>query len=297
MLPYFLFFLFLICPVFAQAEPLPVVASFSVLGDMVEQIGGDDVAVETLVGRNADAHVYEPTPADVRKLNAAKILFVNGLGLEGWMDRLVLSSQFKGVVVTVSTGIHSRRINVEEGRAELVDPHAWQDLSNGLIYVQNIAGVLEKAWPEKKSEFQKRAEIYEEKIRREDETWRAAVNAVPIEKRQVITSHDAFGYLGDAYGIRFYAPVGISTEAEPRPADIARLIEQMKGQKIKTVFLENKTSPRLAEQLAKEGGAKLGDNLYADTLSERTGPASTYLDMFRHNFPLLIKAMVENGGR
>jgi len=286
-------------PAFA-AEPLPVVASFSILGDMVQQIGGPDVTVETLVGPNGDTHVYEPTPADAKTLAGAKILFVSGLGFEGWMPRLASASGFKGKTVVASEGVKPRQMKTEEkskeaqSGTEIIDPHAWQDLSNGLIYVHNIARALEEALPEKASNIETRAKVYEGQIKALDGRIRQEFAAIPAGKRRIITSHDAFGYFGDAYGIEFLAPAGLSTEAEPSAAAFAKLIGQMKQEGIKIVFLENMTSPRLAQQLVKEGGAKLGEELYSDALSEPDGPAPTYLAMFENNVPKLEAAMKDN---
>jgi zinc/manganese transport system substrate-binding protein len=279
-----------------QASPLPVVASFSILGDMVKQVGGNDVAVVTLVGPNSDTHVYEPTPSDAKTLASAGLLFVNGLGFEGWMPRLAAASGFKGKMITVSDGVKPRSMIDEDAKdhAKITDPHAWQDLSNGLIYVRNIAAALEQAMPDKTAAIEQRAQAYSAQIKAEDDKTRAAFAAVPAAKRRIITSHDAFGYFGAAYGIEFLAPVGLSTEAEPSAAELARLIDQMKGEGIKTVFLENMASPRMAQQLAKEGGAKVGPELYSDALSAPNGPAPTYLSMIENNVPKLAAAMAEN---
>jgi len=279
----------------AAETPRPVVASFSILGDMVKEIGGPYVAVTTLVGPDSDTHVYEPTPADAKALADTQLLFVNGLDFESWMPRLVQASGFKGKMIVASNGVKPRTMT-EDGH-EIADPHAWQNLSNGLIYADNIAHALEAALPAHAADIEARAKAYEDKIRALDEKTRHELAAIPAIKRRVITSHDAFGYFGAAYGIEFLAPVGLNTEAEPAAAQIAALIEQMKREGIKTVFLENMTSGRLATELAKEGGAKLGGELYSDALSKPDGPAPTYLAMFDNNVPKLEKAMQENAAR
>jgi zinc/manganese transport system substrate-binding protein len=281
----------------ALADPLPVVASFSILGDMVKQVGGPDVTVVTLVGPDSDTHVYEPTPQDAKTLARATLVFVNGLGFEGWMPRLVSASGFKGKMITASKGITPRTMVDEDEKTHptITDPHAWQNLSNGLIYVQNIAEALEAALPGKAQDIAARASAYEAQIKTEDDKVRQEFAAVPAAQRKIITSHDAFGYFGAAYGITFLAPEGLSTEAEPSAAALATLIDQMKSEGIKTVFLENMTSPRLATQLAKEGGAQLGAELYSDALSPPDGPAPTYISMFENNVPKLKAAMMENG--
>jgi zinc/manganese transport system substrate-binding protein len=280
----------------AHAEgPLPVVASFSILGDMVKQIGGPDVQVTTIVGPNSDTHVYEPTPNDAKSLANAKLLFVNGLGFEGWIPRLAEAANFKGKTVTVSNSIKPRTM-MDDGK-EIIDPHAWQDLSNGIVYAHNIVAALQAALPEKSTDIQLRANAYISQMKAINQNTKTEIAAVPESKRRIITSHDAFGYFGAAYGVEFLAPVGVSTEAEPSAAEVAKLIQQIRQQGIKTIFLENMASPRLAQQLSKESGAKLGAELYSDALSESNGPAPTYLAMFEHNVSKLKAAMLENDPR
>ena len=277
------------------ATPLPVVASFSILGDMVKQVGGDDVIVKTLVGPNSDTHTYEPTPNDARTIAQAQIVFINGLGFEGWMSRLISASGFKGTTVTASTGITPRTMPDENNpKVTEIDPHAWQNLGNGIVYIRNIAKALEAVLPEKKDAIEQRASAYEAELKAEDSAIRDTLASVPQAKRRIITSHDAFGYFGEAYNVEFLAPVGMNTEAEPSPAGLAKMIQQMKHEGIKTVFLENMASPRLATQLAKEGGAELGSELYSDALSAPDGKAPTYLDMFKSNVPALKAAMMES---
>ena len=283
----------------AQAK-LKAVASFSIIGDMVSRIGGDRIELTTLVGPNADTHVYEPKPADAKLIAESAVLFVNGLGFEGWMTRLVEASGYKGPVVVVSEGVKPREMEEEEGEhaAEShehdehgTDPHAWQDLGNGILYAGNIAASLCKADPDGCDSYRKNAEAYQAELKALDQEVRDKVAAVPADRRKVITSHDAFGYFGAAYGIEFIAPLGISTEAEASAADIAKLIEQIKATGIKALFIENMSDPRLIEQIANETGAKPGGELYADALSAPGEGAETYIDMFRHNIGLLATAM------
>ena len=282
----------LLVPVTAQAADakLKVVASFSVLGDIVKNVGGDRVAVTTLVGPDGDAHVFEPTPADAKAVAAADVLFVNGLGLEGWMQRLIQASDYKGPVVTASDGVKPRTM-AEDG-ATVTDPHAWQDLSNGRLYVANVAAGLAAADPQGAAAYRAAAAAYTAAIAAKDEWVRAELKDVPAGQRRIITSHDAFGYFGAAYGITFLAPVGVSTEAEPSAAGIARLIRQMRSEGIKVVFFENMTSPKLVETLAGESGARVGGTLFSDALSPPGGPADSYLKMFDNNVPQLKAAML-----
>ena len=253
----------LLAPVAAHAADgrLKVVASFSILGDIVKNVGGDRVAVTTLVGPDGDAHVFEPTPADAQAVAGADVVFVNGLGLEGWMERLIQSSGYKGPVAVAGTGVKSRTMN-EDG-ATITDPHTWQDLSNGRIYVENIATALAAADPPGAAAYRAAATAYGAAIAAKDAWVRAELKDVPSGQRRIITSHDAFGYFGAAYGITFLAPVGVSTEAEPSAAGMAGLIRQMRAEGVKVVFFENMTSPKLVATLASEAGARVGGTLYS----------------------------------
>jgi zinc/manganese transport system substrate-binding protein len=275
------------------ADKLKAVASFSILGDMVSQVGGDRVDVVTLVGPDGDAHVYEPTPADAKNLSASQILFVNGLGFEGWMDRLEKSSGFKGKVVVASTGVKARTMVEEEGGKPetITDPHAWQNLANGKLYVVNIRDGLIAADPDGKSVYEANAAKYLGEIMQEDDAVKAALAKLSKDRRKIITSHDAFGYFGTAYGLEVIAPEGVSTESEASAQDVAKIIRQIKAENIPAVFMENITDHRLLDQIASETNAKIGGELYTDALSPPDGPAPTYLDMFRHNVGTLTAAL------
>jgi zinc/manganese transport system substrate-binding protein len=256
---------------------------------MVKQIGGDRVDVITFVGPNGDAHVYEPTPGDIKELSASKVLIINGLGLEGWMERLEKSSGFKGTVVVATKGITPRQMVEDEQK--ITDPHAWQSLANGKIYVANIRDALVAADPEGKAAYEANATKFLDAIAAEDRGVKTAVAKLPPERRKIITTHDAFGYFGAAYGMEFIAPEGVSTESEASAKDVAKIITQIKKEHIPAVFLENVTDSRLLDQIARETGTKIGGTLYSDALSPPDGPASTYLDMFRHNIETLTTAL------
>ena len=275
------------------AGKLRVVATFTVLGDMVKNVGGERVDLTTLVGPDGDAHVYEPTPADARALAEADLVLVNGLGFEGWIDRLVKASGYKGPVVVASEGIALLRTEEDHGRGhhgDEFDPHAWQDLVNGRLYVINIARALAAADAAHADDYRRRAGAYDRELVMLDRDIRSRIDGVPAERRNVITSHDAFQYFGRAYGIGFHAPVGLSTEDEPSAGEVAALIRQMRDEGIRTLFVDNITDARLVQQLAREAEAVIGGTLYSDSLSDANGPASTYLDMFRHNANEIIKA-------
>jgi len=279
------------------ADKLKAVASFSILGDMLRQVGGDRVEVITLVGPDGDAHVYQPTPTDAKRLSEAKVLVINGLGFEGWISRLEQSSGFKGLVVTASKGVKARQMTEEEGgRAKRsADPHAWQNLANGRLYAENIRDGLIQADPEGRATYEANATKFIAAIETLEQQVKAAIEKVPPAKRKIITSHDAFGYFGAAYGIQFIAPQGVSTESEASAKDVAKIIRQIKAEKIPAVFLENFSDPRLLEQISRETGAKIGGYLYSDALSEASGPAPTYLEMFRHNVKTLTATLPTSG--
>jgi len=276
----------------AAADKLSVVTSITVLADIARQVGGDTVEVRSLVGPNGDAHVYEPTPQDAQAVTKAGLVVVNGLELEGWMDRLVAASGTKATVVVATEGVPTRKMD-EDGQ-EITDPHAWNSAANGAIYAANIARALAAADPAHAAAYQANGAKYEAELKALDAWARSEVATIPQAKRKVITSHDAFGYLGAAYGIEFHAPVGFSTESEASAGDIAKLIDQIKQEHIKAVFIENATDPRLVQQVAKASGAEMGGELYAEALSTADGPASTYAKMFRYNISLLVAGMKQN---
>jgi zinc/manganese transport system substrate-binding protein len=267
------------------AEPLNVVASFSILGDFVRNVGGDHVSVTTLVGPDSDAHVYTPTPADAKKIADARLIFVNGLGFEGWLPRLVQSSGSKAKIVTVSTGITPLRLG------SAADPHAWQSVTNAKVYIANINLALSAADPASAEQFMKNTQGYIEQLDALDREVRDAVAKLPEGRRKVISTHSAFGYFAAAYGIEFIAPLGVSTESEPSARDIAKIITQIRTAKIPAVFLENITDPRLMGRISAETGAKVGGTLYSDSLTGEKGDSPTYIAMVRHNIKALTSAL------
>ncbi len=276
----------------AKAEglpKLPVVATFSILADFARNVGGERVEVTALVGSNGDTHVYQPKPDDAKKLAAARLILVNGLGLEGWIDRLIKASGTKAPVIVATKGIRSQQMS-GEGRIEL-DPHAWQSIVNAKIYAANIRDGLIAADPDGASTYRANADAYLSKLDKLEQEVETAIAKIPPEKRQIITTHDAFGYFGRAYGFRFIAPEGVSTETEASARDVAKIIRQIKAEKIPAVFLENVTDPRLLERIAAESGAKIGGTLYSDALSAPDGPAGTYIEMMRNNVRELSAAL------
>ena len=316
----------LAAPAVAQSgKPIPVVATFSILGDMVKRIGGDHVAVTTLVGPDGDTHVYQPTPADARAVSEAKVLVVNGLQFEGWLDRLVDASDFRGIRAVATDGIepialddmhaegddhddrdhdkHAERDDhddhdkhAESGHHDghdhgAFDPHGWQSLRNAAVYAGNIAAALAKADPGNAGAFHRNREAYVAEIEALDAEIRRIVAGLPAASRTVVTSHDAFQYFGRDYGLTFVAPQGLSTESEASAKDVARLIRQIRDDGIRAVFIENIGDPRLLKRIADETGAAVGGTLYPGALSGPDGPAPTYLDMMRHNATTLARAL------
>ena len=294
----------------ASAAPLKVVASFTVLGDLAQQIGGEDVTVTTLVGPDGDSHVYQPTPHDAKRLAEAQVVIINGLGFEGWMQRLISSSGTRATVVTASTGL-ARTLELAEAEAaghdphsnhsgdnghdgSITDPHAWQSLANGRLYVRNITAGLQAADPARQAAYAARAAKLDAELAALDLWVRSEIASVPAAKRVVMTTHDAFGYFADAYQVRFLAPVGLNTEDEPSARELRALVEQLKSGKTRAVFLENMSNPNVIRQLAVESGVTVGPALYADALSAANGPAATYQTMFRYNVTELVKAMRQN---
>lgn len=271
------------------AADIKAVASFSMLGDMVRHVGGDRVEVTTIVGPNADTHVYEPKPADAIAVASADIFFVNGLGFEGWMDRFVEATGYKGLLIVASDGVTTHTM-VDDGKT-VTDPHAWQSLANGRRYVDNIASGLCQADAAGCDTYKANAVAYAAEIQALDDAVKAGIAAVPEAKRKVITTHDAFGYFGAAYGVEFLAPEGVSTESEASAMDVGKLIDQIRSEGVTALFVENMSDPRLLEQIAEETGVKVGGELYSDALSEPGGGAPDYLSMFRHNVGLLVPAM------
>jgi zinc/manganese transport system substrate-binding protein len=292
----------------AQQRP-SVIASFSILGDMVLQIAGTGAAVRTIAGPNADAHSFQPRPSDAGSLRDAALVVKNGLGFDTWMDRMLRAANYGGPVATASEGISPRAMEAhahEHGHAHggaerrrshsvgprmTPDPHAWQDPRLGALYARNIALALASADPARAAAHREAGEAYAARLEALDGWIRQQLATVPEAKRVVVTSHDAFGYFGAAYGIRFTAPQGISTAAEPSAAQVARLIRQIRAEGTTAVFLENMGNPATLERLAREARVRIRGRLYADALSAPDGPAPTYEAMFRHNVSLLVPAM------
>jgi zinc/manganese transport system substrate-binding protein len=274
-------------------ERLKVVASFSILGDFVEEVGGEHVSVATLVGPDGDAHVYEPTPMDLKRVSEAKVIITNGLGLEGWITRLIDASGTEAQIAEASKGVVPRTFTAEEaGEGQgVVDPHAFQSVGNARIYVNNISAALCAADEKDCQAFKDNASAYIARLNSLETEVKESIAKISPEKRRVITSHDAFGYFAHAYGLTFLAPEGVSTEAEASAADVVKIVQQIREQKASALFVENISDPRLIEQIGRETGLKVSGVLFSDALSPKDGPAATYIDMMRHNVRTILEAI------
>ncbi|MBW7861743.1 MAG: zinc ABC transporter substrate-binding protein [Rhodocyclaceae bacterium] len=293
-----------------HAAPVTAVASFSILADLVREVGGDRITVHALVGPDEDAHGYQPRPSDARTVREARLVVVNGLGFDTWLSRLAGSEGHASTLVVASEGIetidenpdhahhHGHDHDHEQGdaTARTPDPHAWQDVSRARIYVRNIAAALAQADPEGASEYAANAERYDRTLQQLDDEIRSTLARLTPERRKLVTSHDAFAYFGAAYGMRVVAAAGVSMESEPSAAGIARLIRQLRKEKVPAVFVENISDPRLIERIAREGGARIGGRLHSDALSGEAGPATTYIDLMRANLRTIIEGLTPHDG-
>jgi zinc/manganese transport system substrate-binding protein len=262
-----------------------IAASTTVLADLARNVGGDHVNVVSLVGPNGDIHSYVPSPADAKNLADAKLVILNGLGLEGSTAQFMRIAVKGAKVLVASDGITPLRLGNSP------DPHAWQSVANAKTYVANIRDALIAVDPADRSVFEANAAAYLRRLDALDAEVKAAIATIPPQRRKLVTTHDAFGYLGTAYGVEFIAPHGVSTEAEASARDVAQIIAQIRAQKIPAVFLENVTDPRLLERIAQESGARIGGTLYSDALTDPSGPAPTYIDLMRHNVKELVTAL------
>lgn len=294
-------------PALAQGVRIPVVASFTILGDMLAQIGGGRLEVRVIAGPDANAHGFQPRPSDVQAIGGARLVVRNGLGFDGWFDRLVRAGGFTGPTATATDGIApramvhgaaghshdtvSRRSSHRAEAARVPDPHCWQDLRLAQVYVRNLTEALAAADAAGAETYRRNGAAYGARLAQLDGWVRAQVGTVPDARRKVVTSHDAFGYFGAAYGVTFLAPQGISTESEPSALAVAALIRQIRAEGITAVFIENMVNPATLRRLADEAGVAIRGRIYADSLSPPGGPAASFEAMMRHNVALMVPAM------
>lgn len=286
-------------PASAQA-PIKAVATFSILGDLLAEVAGDKVVLSVVVGPDIDAHAYQPRPTDARALAEAKVLVSNGLGFEGWIDRLAKAAPFKGKAIVATAGVATLKAGADHGHShghshgQGPDPHCWQDVQRVRTYVANIAKGLTEADPPNAAHYRERAQAFDRRLVDLDAWVKAEIARVPADKRRAITGHDSFRYFSSAYGVKFQSPRGYNTSSEPSARDVAALIREVREHRIKALFVENMTNPGLIDQIARESGAVVGPRLYTDALSGPDGPAPTYEKMMRHNVTALVAGMLKN---
>jgi zinc/manganese transport system substrate-binding protein len=282
-------------PAVAQTR-IKAVATFSILGDLLREVGGEGIEFVSLVGPDTDAHAYQPKPTDARALSGAQALVSNGLGYEGWIDRLAEAASFKGRHIVASAGVAALDAEKKNGHGHAYgrDPHCWQDVARTRRYVANIADGLAAADPANAARYRERAAIYDKRLAELDLWIRSEIAKVPGDRRKAITGHDSFAYFAKAYGVQFHAARGVSNDSEPSAREVAALIRQVREQKIKALFVENMTNPGMVEQIARDSGGVVGPRLYSDALSKPDGPAPTYEAMMRHNVAALVAGMMKN---
>jgi zinc/manganese transport system substrate-binding protein len=289
-----LLFAALFPPRASGAAPVHAVASFTIIADLVHQIGGPRVAVSSLVGADGDPHQFEPSPADARQIETADIVFANGLGLDGWLQRLTAAASYRGDVAVLSTGVKVR--TAREGGEEIPDPHAWNDPANAVIYVENIVAALSKADPAGAKFYADNGKNYIEEIKKMDAAAKQAFADIGKSQRKILVSHDALGYFGEAYGIAILSVDGLSNEGEPSAGALAKLVARLKNEQVQVYFIESANSPRLVQEIAKAAGARFAGTLYVEALSRADGPAASFMDMFRHNVEIVAKALIPGSG-
>lgn len=279
----------LLLPLSLQAaEKIQVVTSFSILADLTHEVGGERIKLTNFAGADADAHVYEPSPDNAKALLKADLIIANGLGFEPWLERLLTSTEPTGKRINASAGVLP--LMLEDEGEQVPDPHAWQSLSNAEVYVRNIAKALSEVDPSHAEEYASRRDAYLVRLHGLLNEANARFATLPASQRKVVTSHDAFGYLGQAWQLKFIAPQGLTTHDEPSAAEVAALIRQLRDEGVRAVFVENIRDPRLIQQIAEEAGATVGGTLYSDALASQA-PANTYLGMFKHNLDTLMSAL------
>ena len=275
-------------------DKLKIITSFSILADLVEQIGGDNIIVESLVPPNADMHLFEPNPSDIARLAAADLIIVNGLGFEPWFDRVASSLPQQVIRITASDGVKPLAFAHDDhgdGPHDGSDPHAWLDVNNVRSYVRVISAALATSDPDHRTDYDQNLARYDAALAALDADIRRAVAQIPPQRRKLVTTHDAFGYFSKAYDIEMRALLGIGREAQPSAKDLARIIRQIRAEAVPAIFLETMIDPRLARQIAIESGAKIGGTLYSDTLSAKNGPAGTYIAMMETNIKEITQAL------
>jgi zinc/manganese transport system substrate-binding protein len=285
----------------AAVDRMKVVATFSVIGDMVANIAGDHVDLTTIVGPDGDTEEYEPTAGDVPKMAGARLLFMNGLNddFEPWLDQLSKQAKFAGTKVIVTRGVKALTADDEhpnggKPKAVILDQHAWMNPRNGLIYVRNITDALVRADPANADDYRTRSAAYTQELRALDGWAHAEMDAVPVAKRRALASHDSLQYFANAFGITMISVNGWTNKSEPSAADLARLTDQIRREHVKALFLDSITDPKAMERISKETGAVIGGTLFGDALSGPDGEAGTYIALIRHDVTTVKAGMLLN---
>jgi ABC-type Zn uptake system ZnuABC Zn-binding protein ZnuA len=283
------------------AEPVLVVATFSVIADMLANVGGSHIVVTTIVRAGGDCELYQPTAADVASVAATRAVFYNDLNeeFEPWLEPLLKQAAFKGARVAVGRGVAALTAEEEHpvsGRQlpSAIDQHAWLDPRNGVIYVRNIAEALARLDPADAADYRARAAAYTEQIRAVDVWARKELAEVPAAKRRALSSHDSLQYIANSYGITLMSVNGWTNNSEPSAAELAKLARQIKTERVRALFLDSITDPRAMQRIASETGASIGGTLYGDSLSPPGGEADTYLSMLRQDVSTLKAGMMSN---
>jgi zinc/manganese transport system substrate-binding protein len=291
----------LICGIAQAADRIPVVATFSVIADMLANVGGDRIAIRTIVKAGGDCELYQPTAADVAIVSAARAIFINDLNeeFEPWLEPLLKQAQFAGVKVIVSRGVHTLTAEEEHpvsGRQlpAAIDQHAWLDSRNGIIYVRNIAAALARLDPAGAADYRTRAAAYTQQIADIDAWARQEMASVPAGKRRVLSSHDSLQYIANAYGLTLLSVNGWTNKSELSAAELAKLAQRIRSERVKALFLDSITDPRAMQRIAGDTGAAIGGTLYGDSLSPAGGEADTYIKMLRHDVTTLKAGMLAN---
>jgi zinc/manganese transport system substrate-binding protein len=273
----------------AHADKIKAIATISIIGDVLKNVARDSVNLIVLVGANGDAHEYEPIPADSVNIAKADIIFENGLHLEHWLDKLYTASGSKAKRIVVSQGVTPR---IFENNPQETDPHAWQDVTNVIIYTQNVRDALIAIDPANKDKYFANAKDYIEKLQSLDSWVKAELALIPVEKRKLVTNHDALGYFANRYGFKIIGAVipSATTEAADLSAQqTIQLLEIIKSNGVHAIFSENMANPNLVETLSKEAGVQVGPDLYTDTLDPVGSQGDTYLKMIRYNVGVFQK--------
>jgi zinc/manganese transport system substrate-binding protein len=285
----------------AAADRIPVVATFSVIADMLANVGGDHIDTKTIVGPGGDCELHQATTADIAAVAVARAVFINDLNeeFEPWLEPLLKQAHFAGMKVVVSRNV--RTLTAEEehplsGRQlpAAIDQHAWLDPHNGVIYVRNITAALVRLDPANAADYRARAAAYAKEIQAVDDWARQEIAGVPAEKRRALASHDSLQYIANAYGITLLAVNGWTNKSEPSAAELAKLARQIRASRVKALFLDSITDPRAMQRIASETGAVVGGTLYGDSLSPAGGEADSYTKMLRHDVSTLKAGMLAN---